>query len=880
VLIGDRFGSYEVLGRIGEGGMGEVYRARDSSLGRDVAIKVLPSRFAADPERLARFEREARTLAALNHSNIAAIYGLARAGAASVLVMELAEGDTLAARIACGRLAADEAIAIAHQIAAALEAAHEKGIVHRDLKPANIVVSRGDRVKVLDFGLAKLAAATDSDSAPFNAANSPTIAASLAGTILGTAAYMSPEQARGKAVDKRADIWAFGCVLFEMLSGQPAFSGETLTDVVAAVVTKEPDWTALPAETPSHVISILRRCLQKDPGRRIHDVADARIELLESVADRLATTPIPPRRNPWMQLAFVVLAGGAIAAALVWGVARTRFAPPQQAASVARLELDLPLNVDLYGGNAPGVSLSPDGKRIAFVGVLAGQRHIYTRNLDSYEAVPLRGTEQSQAFFFSPDGGTLGFITPDRILKRVSLSDGLVVVVARDADQYSGAVWGRDGRITFSREGALYQVAGSGGPIAKLTSLDTRTSELLHTWPEMLPHGKALLFASLSGDDVKTSRVEALRLATGERHEIVTGTFPRYAESGHLVFFRGKDLLAAPFDADRLELTGPAVRVLENIGLDFNGVPLASFSPSGTLAYVPVGTGTSRLVWVSREGVEQPITDSTARYQSPRLAPDGRRIAVHMGGSLWIHDSVRRTFTRTTSDDAVGSGFTAWDPDGKRVAFRSRTGMRSIEVDSGKRSLPLQGSTGIRDIPNSVSPDRDTLAFTRQDGETSGDIYVASLSDRFPPRPVVRTPAYEGGAQFSPDGRWLAYASNESGRFEVYVRPYDESQRRFAVSSDGGSYPLWRRDGAELFYRSGNKMMAVSVSARGSDVTLSTPRMLFDRRYGFETSTIANYDVSLDGTRFLMVKDEVGAGRVNIVLNWFEELKRLAPTRP
>jgi hypothetical protein len=383
-------------------------------------------------------------------------------------------------------------------------------------------------------------------------------------------------------------------------------------------------------------------------------------------------------------------------------------------------------------------------------------------------------------------------------LKRVSLSDGMVVVVARDADQYSGAVWGRDGRITFSREGALYQVAGSGGPIAKLTSLDTRTSELLqHVAGNAAPRESAALRLALRRrcqNQPRRGIAACDRRAARDRH----GHLSAIRGERTLVFFRGKDLLAAPFDADRLELTGPAVRVLENIGLDFNGVPLASFSPSGTLAYVPVGTGTSRLVWVSREGVEQPITDSTARYQSPRLAPDGRRIAVHMGGSLWIHDSVRRTFTRTTSDDAVGSGFTAWDPDGKRVAFRSRTGMRSIEVDSGKRSLPLQGSTGIRDIPNSVSPDRDTPAFTRQDGETSGDIYVASLSDRFPPRPVVRTPAYEGGAQFSPDGRWLAYASNESGRFEVYVRPYDESQRRFAVSSDGGSYPLWRRDGAEL----------------------------------------------------------------------------------
>ncbi len=436
-MSGFTVGPYRILNKLGEGGMGEVYRAHDTALGRDVAIKVVPAHLATDPDRLARFEREARTLAALNHPNIAAIYGLERAGTASVLVMELAEGETLAARIARGRVPVDDAVAIALQIAAALEAAHEKGIVHRDLKPANIVVSQGGHVKVLDFGLAKLAAAPDNDSAPFSAANSPTIAASMTGAILGTAAYMSPEQARGKAVDKRTDIWAFGCVLYEMLAGAPVFAGDTITDVVAAVVTKEPDWNALPPETPGHVVSIVRRCLQKDPQRRIHDVADARLELLDLTAETVTSAQTRERPRTRSGYAAAALAGAIAGAGIIVasGVYQ-RSTNPTSLGPVTRLQVDLPPDVDLYGGNAPGVALSPDGRRMAFIGVRAGQRQIYVRSLDSFDATPVRGTIQAQAFFFSPDGTAIGFVTPDRVLKRVSLSDGLVVPLAHDVDRY------------------------------------------------------------------------------------------------------------------------------------------------------------------------------------------------------------------------------------------------------------------------------------------------------------------------------------------------------------------------------------------------------------------------------------------------------------
>jgi len=771
----------------------------------------------------------------------------------------------------------DDAIAIAVQIAAALEAAHEKGVVHRDLKPANIVVAPSGRVKVLDFGLAKLAGGTDSDSAPLSSANSPTIAATITGMVLGTAAYMSPEQARGKAVDKRTDIWAFGCVLFEMLAGVPAFAGETITDIVASVVTKEPDWSALPVDTPPSLTALVRRCLRKDPTARLHDVADARIELQESPdSATVQRQQSAPSRRSRSVLAGVSFAAAVFGGAVTWAAMRSA-RPVSEARPVTRLQVDLPIEVDMYGGNAPGVAVSPDGRVLAFLGIRGGQRQIYIRNLSGFDAEPVRGTTQAQAFFFSPDSASIGFITPDRILKRVSLSDGLVVNLARDADQYSGGIWAPNGRIIFSHDGPLEQVPASGGPVSRLTALDGARKELFHAWPEVLPGDKALLFVTLGGNNGVTSQIEALTIATGKRRTIIPGTFPRYVPSGHLVFYRDKDLLAAPFDTERLELTGPAVRVVEKLGLDFNGTPLASVSAAGILSYVPVGTGTSRLVWVSRDGAEQAITGSAARYQSPRLSPDGARIAVHMGGNLWIHDIARGSDTPMASDDVIGSGFTTWAPGGHRLAFRSRTGMRWVDVDIAGRSQPLEGSVGTRDIPNSFGPDGDALAFTRQDGETSGDIYVMSLSGRFPPRPLVRSPAYEGGAQLSPDGRWFAYASNESGIFQVYVRPYDQTERRYVVSTDGGSYPVWRRDGKELFYRSANRMMSVNVASAGQELSLSPPHMLFERRYGFETSTIANYDVSLDGNRFLMVKDEVGAGRINVVLNWFEELKRLAP---
>ena len=879
-LTGRRLGVYQILDLLGVGGMGEVYRARDTRLDRDVAVKVLPRLFSADPERLARFAREARLLASLNHPHIAAIYGFEATAGIHALVLELVEGPTLAERLRRGALPIEEAVRIARQIAAALEAAHERGVVHRDLKPQNIKVKPDGTVKVLDFGLAKatMAEAHDGDGSPASAAP---IDRTRDGVILGTTGYMSPEQSRGHAVDKRTDIWAFGCVFYEMLTGRAPFAGETISDTLAAVLTQEPDWQALPADTPPGVRSTLRRCLRKDPVDRLHDIADARIEIQEAIAEPAAMTPtVRPRRAVarWTRMIPWVVAAGAIATALLIVQQGTRRSG-SPTGSVTRLDLDLPAGVELATVYPPAVVLSPDGTRVAFVGVFRGVRQLYTRRLDQFETVPIRGTENANAVFMSPDGRALGFITADLALKRVSLADGLVTTVEHDAEFSAGAAWGADDRITFVRAGALWQVPASGGPAKQLTTLDRGKQELLHAWPSAIAQGRILLFASITGSSRGASHIEALSLPAGQRRVIVeSGTFPLYSPSGHLVFFRDGALLGAPFDVDRLEVTGPVVRVLENLAVGTTmDAPLAALSNAGSLTYAQSDAGTTRLVWVSRQGVEQPITETPRRYQYPRLAPDGRRAVVAAAGDLWIQDIARATLTRLTSEQTVGNAFPVWTPDGTRVLFRTLTGMYWTAADGSGHPEAIAGSLS-GDLPCSVSRDGDTLAFMRQNAQTSRDIYVLSLRGQPRPRPVVSTFAYEGGAQFSPDGHWMAYASDESGQMQVYVRPFPGPDRRWPVSTQGGTQPLWNRNGKEIFYRIGNKMMVVDVSGSG-DLTFSQPRQLFDQRYVFQNVSLANYDVSPDGQQFVMVKDEAGSGRLNVVLNWTEELKRLVPTR-
>jgi Tol biopolymer transport system component/tRNA A-37 threonylcarbamoyl transferase component Bud32 len=889
LVPGSRFGSYEIVSALGAGGMGEVYRARDPALNRDVALKILSPAFTGDPDRVARFRREAQLLAALNHPHIAQIYGLAEARLAQGdsgsmtsadtigLVMELVDGETLAARIARGPIPLDEALAFATQIAEALEAAHEQGIIHRDLKPANIAISVNDHVKVLDFGLAKLTAPDiASGSGRVDLSNSPTVISAVnssAGVLLGTVTYMAPEQARGKVADRRADIWAFGCVLYEMLTSRRAFTGEAVADTFAAILTSDPDWTALPETTPAAIRRLLRRALQRDPKQRLSDIRDARLEIAEARLETPASAVQPVRRGirwahalPW-----------ALAAILALGLASVGMRQPQRSApdNVTRLEMRLPPDVELYtlaAGSGSSIAVANDGRRIAFVGVAGGQRRIYVRPLDALDAAPVKGTETATHCFFSDDGRAVGFVTAAGVLRRVSLDDGSTADLA-PAD-FDGGTWSSDGRVVFVRDGSLWVVPATGGTPSRLLSLDADRRETRQMSPVFLPAANAILFSSIAANDPNTARVESLTLATGERRVLVDrGMYPRYVSSGQLVFSRDDELFSVPFDAARLQLTGSPVRVSDAVGASHTDMRLVAVA-STTLAYVP-SAATSRLVWVSRRGDEQPLNETLRRYESPRLATGGQRLLVQ-AGNLWVHDLTRSTFTQITA--AVdGSAMPVWSPDGTRIVFQSGKGLAWVAAGDAGRTGMLAG-TVASDVPGSISPDGARVLFVRITRETAGDLYLAPLDGDTPVRPILRTPAYEGSARFSPDGHWIAYSSDESGRMEVFVRAADGPDRRWPVSTEGGTQPVWNPNGQEIFYRNGTRMMAVQVTGAGAELKLSQPLQLFDRPYAFGSgTTVPNYDVSPDGQRFVMVKDESRETHVNVVLNWREAVTARTP---
>ncbi|MGD0957224.1 MAG: protein kinase [Candidatus Acidiferrales bacterium] len=875
---GTKLGSYEILSAIGAGGMGEVYQAHDTKLGRDVAIKVLPEAFAHDLDRLSRFQREAKILASLNHPNIAAIYGLEENVGTSYLVMELVPGETLAERIKRGgAIPEDETLTIARQMAEALEAAHEKGIIHRDLKPANVKVTPEGKVKVLDFGLAKAFA---DDSASQDIANSPTMsgAATMQGVILGTAAYMSPEQARGKAVDKRTDIWAFGCVLYELLSGRQAFHGEDTTDILAAVVRAEPDWSKLPGSLPANIGLLLRRCLQKDKTQRLRDAGDARIEIQETLlaptAAKSATSTASWLAVGWRQ--FLVLGLVAMAILAIGGIAVWNLKPGAPR-PVTRLVINLPPGDRLAALDYPAVTISPDGTLLAYVAIHAGTRQIFLRALDSLEAKPLAGTDGANTPFFSPDGQWLGFFAAGK-LKKVSVSGGTVSTLG-DAPVPRGATWGGDGTIVFAPTNSsfLEQISEAGGAPQALPDPEKR--ETADRWPEFLPNSKAVLLAA-------AGRIVAQSLSSGERRELIpSGSWPHYATSGHLIYAQGGNLMAAPFDPRRLQITSAAVPVAEGI---FQGGPIATvaLSSTGSLVYVPGGSvAAERLVWVNRNGTEQELAAPPHAYRFPRISPDGRRVAVSVAEQgneqIWLYDFVRETLTRLTFSGSLNQ-VPAWTPDGKRIAFDSNK-------EGGPTNIfwqPADGSSGAErldtseyaHVPTSFSPNGQLLAYVELNPTTGRDIWVLRLSDR-KAQPFLRTQFNESVPAFSPDGHWLAYISDESGKFEVYAQPYPGPGGKYQISVDGGSEPVWNPNGKEMFYRSDDKMMAVDITTQPS-FSVGKPKMLFQGSYLPTAFTVPYYDVSPDGQRFLMIKpDEKNTSLTQIVVvqNWFEELKQKVP---
>jgi serine/threonine-protein kinase len=743
---GARLGPYEITAQIGVGGMGEVYRATDTNLGREVAIKVLPSAFAQDVERLARFEREARTVASLNHPNIAIIHGLERSGDMQALVMELVEGPTLADRIADGPLPVDQAVTIARQIAEALDAAHEQGIVHRDLKPANIKVRDDGTVKVLDFGLAKTVVIPGAST---HLSDSPTItspAVTQAGIILGTAAYMSPEQARGKPVDKRSDIWAFGCVLYEMLTGRRAFPGVTVTETLAAILERSVDWTKLPASTPMNVRTVLRRAIEKDANRRLHDIADARIELDDD--ERVSTTVSGASARSvtlkWIAAlgAVAIVVGGA-----AWYLGSRRPSTASFGAAVTRLALvpDGPFPTDAEGV----VALSPDGRRLAYVAGPAGQSRLYLRELDQFEGKPIPGTEGAGSPAFSPDGNWLGFIAAGKV-KKVAVTGGIPVTLSESTKSLALS-WESSDSLLFSPGQAtgIWRVSAAGGvPPTALTTLED--GDVSHVYPVILPDGKALLYAAQNAAPGNNPTVFAQSLETGQqRHRVADGSVAQYLPTGHLVYVQRGTLFAVPFDPTHLELRGNPTAVLQGIRETPLGTPQLSFSLTGALAYVPGNSAErqSALVWVDRAGLEQTTFAAGLDFSRPRLAPDGHRVAVAIGagagqapilGDLWLYDLTREIRNRLTFDGR--STFPLWSPDGSRLAYSSGRGGRyelHLKTFSGAGSDEEIPTNRGANYPFSWSSDGRVVATVSVDPTTANDVWVLPIDDPSKWRPFV-----------------------------------------------------------------------------------------------------------------------------------------------
>ncbi len=871
IAAGTKLGGFEVLSLLGVGGMGEVYRARDTKLGREVALKLLPDYLAKDKESLARLEREALLLASINHPNIETLHGFEESDGLRFLVMELVPGETLSEKLTGARLGLEESLSIARQTAEALEAAHEKGIIHRDLKPANVKVTPNGRVKLLDFGLAKAVRGEESSEA-LPQSLTVTRASSAGGVVLGTASYMSPEQARGRSLDRKTDVWSFGCVLFEVLTGSMAFPGETSSDIVASILTRDPDWSRLPEETPVKIRDLLRRCLQKDPRQRLRDVGDARIEIEEALAEPLGTRA---PAHSWASLSAMALAfGAALAAGIgVWSLVGST---DTERRVVSRFALHLPPEEALTHLNDPVVSLTPDGTRLIYVG--GNPTRLYVRPLDQMTATAIPGTEDAITAFPSSDGQWVGFYGRGK-LEKAALAGGAPVALC-DVPNGWGASWGEDDSILFAptATSGLSRVSASGGDPQVVTRPDPSLGEISHRWPDSLPGGKAALFTIWTGSS-QGARIAVLSLETGEHRVLMEGAaFARYLATGHIVYMREGQVLAAPFDLGRLEVTGPPVPLsFAALARTAFGVAHYSLSRDGSLAYVPgSGPPQRRLVWVDRSGVSRPLTEIRRDYEHPRLSPDGKRLAV----TTWderayvsVYDMERDALTRLSGPEGHQP---IWTVDGERITYRSIPFDLVWRAADGSGDIETLTSLEGAGEPGSWSPDGKMLTFTDVHPSSGADIWVLSLEDGRGPRPVVQTPAAEAGGAFSPDGRWIAYDSKESGRLEVYVQPFPGPGRRWQISTEGGRQAVWARNGREIFYRSGDRMMAVEVETEPS-FSLSKPEVLFEGNYAgsVEAFGSANYDVTADGRRFVMIRTEVESApaSIHVVLNWAEELK-------
>jgi eukaryotic-like serine/threonine-protein kinase len=893
-MIGKILGNFEITSQLGKGGMGEVYQAKDRKLGRDVAIKVLPEEFAKDTDRVARFQREAKLLASLNHPNIAAIHGLEESGGTNFLVLELVQGETLADQIKRGPIPVEESLKLALQIAAALEAAHEKGVIHRDLKPSNITITPDGKVKVLDFGLAKAFAGEQAD---LNLSNSPTLsnAATQQGVILGTAAYMSPEQARGKSVDKRADIWAFGCVLFEMLTGRQTWTGTTVTDIIAAALAKDPDFGSLPPNIHPDIRKLLSRCLQKDPAERFRDVGDVRVEIKQLLADPggvlvQPVTAVEQRSKlrtilPWVAAGIVLAA--IIATLAVWNLNKS---VPRQ---VSRFSYEPPK--DQQFTDSGGIAVSPDGRQFIY----STSKGLYVRSIDELDARLIAGTEDNpQGPFFSPDGKWVGYWSyADKKLKKIAITGGTPIVLCDVGAYFLGASWSADNTIVYSQPAkGIMRISANGGSPESISK--PKSGYALA--PQILPDGRSMLYTAALTVNAAQMKIMVQSLKSGEPKELFAGVVAQYLPTGHIVYqLANNSLFAIPFNLERLEVKGGPVPIVEGLQ-DF------VISESGTLVYVPgtprpaaAATGNT-LVWVDRDGKEEPLGAPPNNYMFPRISPDGTRVVLAILGDnndIWIWDLARKTMTRLTFDKSSDIQ-PIWTPDSKQILFYSGReskygGIYRKPADGTGQEEKFASASDRGLYPFCMSSDGKFLVMIESvDNALKWGISMMSMEGDHARKTLLKNDEYnETHPKISPDGRWMAYTSYESGKAEVYVRPFPEVNQggRWQVSTNGGNSPLWSPSGRELFYFSDadRSVMAVAVETQQT-IKLLTPKKLFlGSQYLIGVVTPGTpWDIHPDGKRFLMMKrpeaplsTEALPRKINIVLNWFEELKQRVPVK-